>query len=416
MTIAVIILSVIAVIAIIVAVMAYHKRSQLVIANSVLQNSLSLSQQRVDELKVQHQQELERTRQDNKAQMQQAITLMKEQIHSDSERIMRDRQQQLESINLRQISTIVAPLQNELKRMQDVVDKADRQHTTTIERLDATIRTSISATQNIGQKADRLAQALTGDNKAQGNFGELRLKQLLDDMGFEEGLQYEQQVTLRDEQGRTINDDKGHRLQPDVILHFPEGRDIIIDSKVSLTAYEEYCNAADDDRGEALKRHVASVRAQVNRLSSKHYSKFAASANLDFVIMYIFSEGALQAALSADPLLYKEAYDKRVIICGSNNLYALLRVLEATWKQMDQIQNQQKIVDAANTIVERVQMFCERFQKVEDAVTSTQRAIDSVKSITADHGQSIVVAANKLVRYGASQSTRHKSLPNLDNQ
>lgn len=415
MTIAIIILSLIAVAAVAVAVSAYHKRSQLTVANGVLQNSLTLSQQRIDELKAQHQQELERARQDHKVQMQQAITLMKEQIHTDSERILRDRQQQLESINQRQLSTIVAPLQEELKRMQAVVDKADRQHTTTIERLDATIRTSITATHDIGLKADRLAQALTGDNKAQGNFGELRLKQLLDDMGFQEGLQYEQQVTLRDEQGRTINDDEGHRLQPDVILHFPDGRDIIIDSKVSLTAYEEYCNAPDEERREALKRHVASVRAQVNRLSSKHYSKFAASANLDFVIMYVFSEGALQTALAADPTLYKEAYDKRVIICGSNNLYALLRVLEATWKQMDQIQNQQKIVDAANTIVERVQMFCERFQKVEDAVSATQRAIDSVKTITADRGQSIIVAANKLVRYGASQSTRHKSLPDADN-
>lgn len=406
----IIVLSVAVVVLTALIISSYRRRQRLEVENGVLRNSATLAEQRIAELKTHHQQELERSRRDHEAQLQQAITLVREQIHTDSERILRDRQQQLASTSAQQLAAIVSPIHDELKRMQALVDKTDRQHTSTIERLDATIRSSIATANDIGLKADRLAQALTGDNKAQGNFGELRLKQLLDNMGLKEGLQYEQQVTLRDADGRAITDDEGHRLQPDVILHFPDNRDIIIDSKVSLTAYEEYCNAPDSQRADALHRHCASVRAQVNRLSAKHYSKHAHSANLDFVIMYIFSEGALQTALAADPSLYKDAYDKRVIICGSNNLYALLRVLEATWKQMDQINNQQLIVDMANTIVERVQMFCERFQKIEDAVQATQRAIDSVKTITAQRGQSIVVAANKLVRYGATQSTRHKPL------
>ena len=225
-------------------------------------------------------------------------------------------------------------------------------------------------------------------------------------------MQYEQQVTLRDERDHAITDSDGHRLQPDVILHFPEKRDIIIDSKVSLTAFKDYY-AADDEqqRKEAMKRHVGSVRKHIDELARKDYSKYLCGNKLDFVIMYVFSESALQLALSAEPQLYKEAYEKHVILCGSNNLYALLRVLETSWKQMQQVENHQKIFDAANIIVERVQLFAERFQRVEDCLASTQKAIDEVKRSTSNSGQSIVVAANKLVKIGASESKRHKTLP-----
>lgn len=392
--------------------LSYKRRNEHIYQSTILKTKLEAANQRIVDLQQDHELDLQRLKTSQQELMAQQMAFVKEQMTSTSEKILHDRQSQLLESNSRQMSEIVTPLQNELKRMQEIVAKADREHTSSMERLDATIRETQKNADSIGQKADRLAQVLIGEGKTQGSFGELRLKQLLDDMGFEEGLQYEQQVTLSDDNGRTIKNAQGQRMQPDVILHFPENRDILIDSKVSLKAFEEYHETSDETlKKEALKRHVNSMRTHINELSSKDYFKYLKGNRLDFVIMYVFSEGALQLALSAEPSLYKDAYDKRVIICGSNNLYALLRVLESAWKQMYQVQNQQEIVAVANVIVERVQKFYERFLKVEECLASTQRAIESVKTVTADQGQSIVTAANKLVKLGASEAVKHKALP-----
>lgn len=403
--------------AVLVAVVARQKYH-----NGQLEANLANARRQIEDERRRHQSEINNLKAQQREQMDmqreqtmQQLRLMKEEMNSVSEKILHTRQQQLAEANTEQLSKIVSPLHDELKRMQQVVERADREHTKNMVALNASIKSNLDQAEAVGRKADKLAQALTGENKTQGNFGELRLKQLLDDMGFQEGLQYEQQVTLRDQQGRTINDSEGHRLQPDVVLHFPENRDIIIDSKISLTAFEEYFNTDDEvQKRDALRRHVQSLRNHVNELSRKDYAQFLNGNKLDVVIMYVFSESALQLALSADATLYKEAYDKRVIICGSNNLYALLRVLEASWKQMRQVQNQQEIVKAANSIVERAQMFYERILKVEDQLRLTQKAFDDVKTITASKGRSIVVAANQLKKYGASESARHKSLPDAD--
>lgn len=394
------------------ALILHRKNNELNCHYVATKAKLESANQRIADIQALHQQELERLKSAQREQMDQQVALVKEQMNTASEKILHNRQSQLMEANSKQMAELFSPIHDELRRMQDVVSKADREHTKSMERLDATIRESQRNADSIGQKADRLARALMGENKTQGNFGELRLKQLLDDMGFEEGLQYEQQTIMCDLDGRPVCNADGHRLQPDVVLHFPENRDIVIDSKVSLTAFEEYHNSNDETaKKEALHRHVASVRTHINELSRKDYSRYLNGNRLDFVIMYIFSESALQLALSADPLLYKEAYDKHVIICGSNNLYALLRVLESSWKQMHQIENQHEIVDAANTIVERVQKFYERFQKVEDCLAKTQRAIDDVKTVTAAQGQSITTAATKLIRLGATENVKHKALP-----
>lgn len=380
--------------------------------NEQLKANLQNANRQNTELQSAHKTELRRLEETQQRQLEQQMALIKEQMNSASELILQHRQQQLEQTNIRQMGLIVEPLKMELKRMQEVVDKASLEHSSSMVRLDSAIKTNLMQAKEVGDKADRLAQALTGESKTQGDFGELKLKQMLDEMGFEEGLQYEQQTTMRDRSGHTVIDQGGHRLQPDVILHFPENRDIIIDSKVSLTAFKDYCDSTtDEQRKEMLNRHVASMRRHIDELSHKDYSRHLNGGKVDFVVMYVFSDKALQLAAAAEPHLYRDAYDKRVIICGSNNLYGLLRVLESSWRQMKQVENQQHFVEAANSIIERVQIFAERFRKVEDTFANAQRALEEVKRVSADSGQSIIVAANKLVKYGASQSKRHKALP-----
>ena len=372
-----------------------------------LQHLMAVSKQLQEEQKQQQQEQ----KQQQEEQMRQQLNLIREQMNSTSEKILKERAEQLSAVNKEQLSGILTPLQTHLQQMREAVERSDREHNSTMQRLDATIKTSIEQSRQVGERADKLAQALTGENKTQGNFGELRLKQLLEGMGLQEGEQFTLQETIRDKDGYVVYEEEGHRLIPDAILHFPDKRDVIIDSKMSFTAFEDYHNAETEaQRQDALKRHLTSMRNHVNELSRKNYSKYIAEghAKLDFVLMYVFSESALQLALSNDATLWKDAYDRGVIITGSQNLYTMLRVLEMTWKQVRQVENQQKIMECANMIVDRVQLFAERFESVKQQLQKTQDSFDKLESITADSGQSILTPASRLLKMGASQNPKRK--------
>jgi DNA recombination protein RmuC len=372
-----------------------------------MQHLMDVSKQLQEEQK---QQQLEQ-KQQQEEQMRQQLNLIREQMNSTSEKILKERAEQLSAVNKEQLSGILTPLQTHIQQMREAVERSDREHNSTMQRLDATIKTSIEQSRQVGERADKLAQALTGENKTQGNFGELRLKQLLEGMGLQEGEQFTLQETIRDKDGYVVYEEDGHRLIPDAILHFPDKRDVIIDSKMSFTAFEDYHNAETEaQRQDALKRHLTSMRNHVNELARKNYSKYIAEghAKLDFVLMYVFSESALQLALSNDATLWKDAYDRGVIITGSQNLYTMLRVLEMTWKQVRQVENQQKIMECANMIVDRVQLFAERFENVKQQLQKTQDSFDKLESITADSGQSILTPASRLLKMGASQNPKRK--------
>ena len=353
-------------------------------------------------------------------QIEQQIQLLKEQLSTTSEKILKERSAQLSDTNQQQLSAILNPLNEHIKQMREAVEKSDKEHAETMVRLDETIKTSMEQSRQVGETADKLALALTGENKIQGNFGELRLRQLLEGMGLERGLQFEEQQAMKDEKGNVIQGEEGSKgLIPDVVLHFPENRDLIIDSKVSLTAFEEYYNAeAKKQKDDALKKHVASVKAHVNELSKKDYSKYILEGHrqMDFVIMFMFSDNALQLALNTDPSLWRWAYEKHVVITGSQNLFPLLRVLEMSWNQVRQVENLHEIMKTANQVIDRVQLFSERFEAVEDALKKAQDAVDGVKSVCSDKGQSIIVAASNLLKYGAQENPKRKrSLPKSDN-
>lgn len=375
--------------------------------------------ERLQQTLDQHREQLIQTKELFRQQMEQQALLIREQMSTTSEKILKERSEQLTSRNHEQLSAILNPLNEHIKQMKEAVEKSDKEHSITMERLDATIKTSIEQSKEVGERADKLAQALTGENKTQGNFGELKLLQLLEGMGLEEGIQFDIQTAMRDKDGRVIREEEGHRLIPDVILHFPQNRDLIIDSKMSFTAFEEYYNAEKEEhKQDALKRHLNSVKNHVQELAKKDYSKYIPEGHerLDFVILYMFSEHALQLALSADPGLWKWAYDKKVIITGSQNLFPMLRVLEMSWNQVRQIENQHEIMETANMIIDRVQLFSERFEEVERKLQDTQKAFDEVKVTISQSGRSIPVAAAKLLKYGAQENhKRKKSLPKPEN-
>ena len=386
-------------------------------------------EQQINELKASFEKQLSQTkeahegqiatlRKMNEEQVKSQLDLIREQMQTTSEKVLKLRQEELGEQNKEQVSKIIDPLQKSLKDMQEALDKTKEQQTEALTRLDETIKINMQKSTAIGETADRLTRALTGEVKVQGNFGELKLKQLLEDLELKEGEQFDTQETLKNRMGKNAKGDDGHGLIPDFILHFPNNRHVVVDSKMSLTDYERYMNEEDGSPAKStyLKAHIDSVRAQVKRLAKKEYTKYLPEGynRLNFAIMYVPIEGALNLALLNDASLWREAYDEGVMILGPQTMYMNLRVLEMMWTQVRQLKNQQAMMDAANTVIDRVQDFGVRFMDVESSMYDTVKKISKLKITTADNGPSIITAAKNLIKAGAKENKKKKSLAEMD--
>ena len=377
-------------------------------------------EKQLQQAKEAQEKQIEALREMNREQMQSQMKLIREQMQTTSEEILKRRQEELGERNKEQVSKIIDPLTQSLKSMKEAFDKSKEQQSEALTRLDATIKVNMEKSAALGETADRLTRALTGEVKVQGNFGELKLKQLLEDLELKEGEQFDTQETLRDKAGKQAKGDDGRGLVPDFILHFPNNRHVVVDSKMSLTDYERYMNAEDGtpEKTEYLKSHIVSVRAQVKRLAKKEYTKYLPSGynKLNFAIMYVPIEGALNLALLNDSTLWREAYDEGVMILGPQTMYMNLRVLEMMWTQVRQLSNQQAMMDAANIVIDRVQDFGVRFMDVESSMNDTLKKMSKLKITTADSGASIITAARNLLKAGAKENKKKKSLADMDDQ
>ena len=346
------------------------------------------------------------------------LDLLREQMKTTTETVLKARQEELGARNREQVGKIVDPLQKSLKDMQEALLMSKEQQKEAMTRLDETIKMNMKQSASLGETADRLTRALTGEVKVQGNFGELKLKQLLEDLELKEGEQFDTQETLRDKAGKGLRGDDGRGMIPDFILHFPNNRHFVVDSKMSLTDYERYMNAEDGtpEKSAYLKAHIESVRAQVKRLAKKEYTKYLPEGynRLNFAIMYVPIEGALNLALLNDTTLWHEAYDQGVMILGPQTMYMNLRVLGMMWTQVRQLKNQQAMIDAANMVIERVQDFGMRFADVEASMNDTIKKINRLKITTAEGGPSIITAAKSLIKAGARENKKKRPLADMD--
>jgi len=375
-------------------------------------------EQQLQLTKEAHERQIATLKQMNEEQVKSQLDLIREQMQTTSEKVLKMRQEELGVQNKEQVSKIIDPLQKSLKDMQEALDKTKEQQTEALTRLDETIKINMQKSQEIGETADRLTRALTGEVKVQGNFGELKLKQLLEDLELKEGEQFDTQETLKDKGGKGLKGDDGKGLIPDFILHFPNNRHVVVDSKMSLTDYERYMNAEDGtpEKSAFLKAHIDSVRAQVKRLARKEYTKYLPEGynRLNFAIMYVPIEGALNLALLNDQTLWREAYDEGVMVLGPQTMYMNLRVLEMMWTQVRQLKNQQAMIDAANTVIDRVQDFGQRFMDVESSMNDTLKKMGKLKITTAESGPSIITAAKNLLKAGARENKKKKALDEMD--
>lgn len=344
------------------------------------------------------------------ARFGETLSKVSEQLKSTTEVMLKQRQEELQQSNSTNMQQIVNPLKETLQKMETALKENRSTQETSTEAIKEKIATLVSTTMKVSDSADRLSNALTAENKTQGNWGEQKIESLLNAIGLEQGLEYESQSYLRDAAGNIIvSDDTAHRMQPDIILHIDETRDLIIDAKVSLTAFIDYTNAEDKEaKDQALALHLKSVRSHVKELAKKNYAAYvkAPRQSVDFVMMFVPVEAALQTALSADPTLWREAMNQGVFIVGEQNLYAAMRAVQVTWSTIKQNANNKAICDTAEELLGRVGDFLEKFDSLGKKLDSAKAAYDEVTK-KALMGQSVLGSAKKLVKLGAKASPVH---------
>lgn len=349
------------------------------------------------------------------------IETLRAQMASDSERVLKAREEELDRRAKALFENLSAGLDKDLKGMKDAFEQNRRTHVETSqslkENLDNAVKNLREQTISIGDKADNLADALKGRNKAQGNWGEVILDNLFTSEGLREGRDYDKEETLRDEHGNIVlNEDTDRRMRPDFILHYPDGNDIVIDSKVVLTAMYDYYSTDDETlKADALLRNLAAMKEQVRKLSKKDYSRYLRPGHrmLDYVIMFVPVYSALRLAYEADRNLWHDAYAQGVLITTEETLMPFLRMIRIAWTSHEQVANQQQIIAAAELMLARVSDFCTAHAKMGEKLEDALKYYETCDKKLRDRGQSIVGAANKLISYGVPKNQKKPLPPEL---
>jgi len=316
---------------------------------------------------------------ESQAQLEKSIKERTEHLRQEfkvlSEAILKERAESMQSANREQLAAILAPLREQLavykKSMDDVRDNGVKLN----ESLKLQYENMVKMTEKIGTDANNLANALKGQNKTQGDWGEMILETILRNSGLVKGVHYRTQDTIRDESGKVVKSASDHIMRPDVVVNYPDGKAVIIDSKVSLTAYTDYV-ATDDPqkREDALQRHIRSVQAHVDELVKKDYSAYLRKGDsVDFVVMFIPNDPSYQAALQGDSGLWNRAFEKRILIVNPFNLMTLLYIIKVAWNRMAQERNQQEIIKTAENLLARVQRFLGAFDDVGRQIETTEK-------------------------------------------
>ena len=370
-----------------------------------------LSQQRVEEQR-QTAEQFSKQMQSQREQFDEQLRTSREQLQNMAQQLMDAQAKRLKEENRESMGTITQPLKDAISEMRKAITDNTKDHTAQSASLREQLRLMMESNREIGEKAEGLANVLRRDNKVSGNMGEIILGDLLASQGLTEGIHYEVQARLRDEQGRPLkHDDTGRELQPDVILHYPQGQDVVIDSKVSLVAYERYVNAEKpEDKERALQEHIKSVRSHVTELARKDYSKYikAPREAVDFVIMFVPFESSLQLALVNDPTLWREAFERKVFITGEQNLLGILHMIHIAWVQNQQAENQERVFGIAEQLLDRLGDFIQRYQKIGEHIEQVRKDYDSAGNKLFTGRQSVVQKGRELVDLGAKENANRR--------
>lgn len=362
------------------------------------------------EIKASHEKALEEL----KTGQEKAIEAARNALALENEKFLKEREESLKKEAAETMKTITGGLDQNIKDMKEAFEAQKKTHTEESSAIKTqfaeTVKHLKEQTDAIGNKAETLASALKGKNKMQGIFGETILENILKAEGLREGHDYDAEFWLRDKKGNIIqNEETGKKMRPDFALHFPDNTDILLDSKVSLSALSDYFEAeTDEQRAEASRRNLESIESHIKELTSKDYQKYVIGRKtLDYVIMFIPNYGAYQLAKQEDPEVFSKAFQQNILITTEETLLPFLRLIRTAWVQKEQLENIAEIVKAAQMMVDRVALFCEENAKVESSLESVLKEFRKNSARLTESPQSIVGAAWKAVNHGIKQPAGH---------
>lgn len=326
--------------------------------------------------------------------VQEAKVSLGQEFENLANRIFDDKQTKFSEHSKQVLETSLSPLRRDLGDFRKQVSSAYDKENADRNRLAGQISELQKQTMKVSSDAASLANALKGDNKQQGNWGEFVLEKLLEDSGLSKGREYETQVALKDEEGK--------RRNPDVIIHLPEGRDIIIDAKVSLIDYERYFHAEEgESRNQSLNQHLNSLRTHIKGLSVKNYEKLENVNSLDFVLIFIPVESAFMLALDNDPDIMREAYDRGIILVSPSTLMVTLRTIKNLWRYADQNINAQQIAEKAGGLYDLFVLHVEALEDIGKHLDKSKDAYDTAfKRLSTGRGN-LVKRSEELKTLGA---------------
>jgi DNA recombination protein RmuC len=337
--------------------------------------------------------------------VQQGAEKLNEQLKLEfaeiARRIMTDQSNHLSAKSEEKLGELLKPLKTEIgefkKKVEETYDKESKERFSLGKEIDRLVQMSLQ----VSQEANNLSTALKGNNKVQGNWGEMLLESILEKSGLTAGREFVTQSFIRDAAGQVIKDDQGKGLQPDVMVYYPDQRTIIIDSKVSLVHWEQYINGeTEEERKRALDQHLLSLRAHIDGLSKKNYPKYAKA--LDYVLLFVPVEPAFLEAVKKDTLLWKYAYDKKIMLVSPTNLLAVLKIIADLWKVEQQNQHAIEIAEKAGAMYDKFVGFIASMEDVGKKLGDAQGAYEQAfKQLSTGKGN-LVNRMEELKKMGAA--------------
>ena len=364
----------------------------------------------MDRMKAQekmHQKELEnaeRLLKQAQENYENALQEMKEtvtaSIYAETQKLLKEREDELAEENQSNMESILKPLKESIETMRKAMKENETSHVETTARLSKQLEQAVKdmteKTSDVGKKADTLSEALTGRPKVQGCFGENFLNDILVREGMKEGEHYSREVANAD------------RSRPDFVFHFKDGfdeKDLIVDSKVSLTAYVEFMNAeTEEERAVALDKHVKSVRKHIEELAAKDYAQKTGKSFADYVLMFMPMEMAYRTALAADPMLWQDAYKKNVLIVTEQTIIPFLKIMHLTWNKYRHDTKIQEITAAAQMMMDRVADFYTHYTELGKKLSEAAKAYNAGVGKLREGGHSISTSARKVIDLGGKLS------------
>lgn len=334
------------------------------------------------------------------------LRLAKEEIKTLSQTILEERQKKLQETNKTQMESILTPLEKQLRDLKDRANEIHEKNISDRAAMAKELEQLRKMNENISKEANDLTHALKGETKAQGNWGEMLLERQLEYMGFEEGKHYKKQSFIKDECGLDIKNEEGKRLQPDIIIQYPQGREVIIDSKVSLTNYVNFIGATDEqERTDQLKKHISSLKRHIEELAAKQYGRYN-SKSPEFVMMFVPNESAYITAIKEDSNLWNFAFERKILIVGPTSILSALQLALDLWKREDQSVNIQKIIDEVCKLYDKMASFCKTFKGIGDNISNTQKKYDEALKQLSEGRGNIISRFENIQKMGLSPKSK----------